>query len=73
MNSRIFNWKNTLRSLIIASITLLLYCGLTLLFKDEVLLRNAVLMFVVFFLMNFLLGDKNLTWRELFGKITKKK
>lgn len=67
-----FTLRNLLRSLILGSINLILYYLLKIIFKhDEQDYRFYVIMFCTFFLINFLLGNGNRTWKELFKSIKK--
>ncbi|KIC65192.1 hypothetical protein RM51_01715 [Chryseobacterium taiwanense] len=74
MIKRIFNVKNFVRATVFAIITFLLYWVTGFLFKSERDLNFNLMMALSFFLINFILGTEEVTWKELFfGKRNKKK
>lgn len=68
----IFTLRNFGRSLILGMIGLILYYLIRIIFKqDDTGWMFYVIMFFTFFFINFVLGNGNRTWKELFKSIKK--
>lgn len=68
----IFTLRNFGRSLILGIIGLIFYYSIKIIFKqDDTDWMFYVIMFFTFFFINFVLGNGNRTWKELFKSIKK--
>lgn len=63
---QLFNIKNFVRALVFAIVTFILYGLFGMLFKNEINWESNLIMSLIIFIINFIIGAKEVTWKQLF-------
>lgn len=67
MIKRIFNIKNWFRAIVFGMLTFILYVLVDVIFDDEINVKSNFIRSIIMFVVFFLLGSQDITWKQLFS------